>query len=359
MIAVFSLLSAHCVFSQAQSEITDQQTTSKRRSTSVFPILMYDSDIGFGFGGKGIVKNQFQSNESFDLILFGSTKGEQWYVFTFSIPDFEIRQGTCYPLAFDVKVEYDKYLKSNFFGFGNNSRDNDRQFPKEFTKIELDLGHAFTKRFIGEIGLFYDHTSVYDYQGMNSVMSADVPGTGENLTSYLTVRLRWDTRDSQIHPHKGWKLSFNSDMASRYSGGDYRFQRYRLEASKYQRLFTPDHILALRLWTQDVEGAAPYYEQSIIGGGWTARGYKADRFIDRAFTLVSTEYRFPLYKRLGGVLFIDTGRVYSSIKKAQLHDWKYNWGWGLRYYVTNFVTRVDIGVSNEGMRIFFNFGHVF
>ncbi len=346
-------------FSVAQTETSEQQITTRQRSISLFPILMYDSDIGFGIGGKGVVKNQFKKDESFDLILFGSTKGEQWVVFTFSIPDFEIRQGTAYPLALDLKLEYDKYLKSNFFGFGNNSKDNNWQFPIEFTKLELTLGRAFTKRIIGEIGLFYNFTSVYGYETINPVMSGDVEGAGANLTSYLTARVRWDTRDSQIHPHKGWKLSLNSDFGLKAFGGNYNFNRVRLEITKYQKLFTHSHILAVRFLSQHIEGTAPYYEQSIIGGGWTVRGFKANRFIDPALTLVSAEYRFPIYKSLGGVLFIDTGRVYSGIQKMNFQGWKSNWGLGLRYYLENFVVRLDIGFSNEGMRLFINFGHVF
>lgn len=346
-------------FSINETNISEQPTTVRQRTISVFPILMYDSDIGFGFGGKGVIKNQFKRNESFDLILFGSTKGEQWYVFTFSIPDFEIRQGTRYPLALDLKLEYDKFLKSNFFGFGNNSKDNDWQFPKEFTKLELTLGHAFTERIIGEAGLFFNHTSVYDYEDINPEMSTNIPGSGENLTSYLTVQLRWDTRDSQIHPQKGWKLSFNSDFAFKFIGSDFDFQRYRLDVCKYQKLFIPSHIIAGRLWTQHIEGTAPYYEQSIIGGTWTARGFKVDRFIDRALTFVTIEYRFPIYRKIGGILFVDIGRVFPSIDKFRFYNWKIDSGFGLRYYLENFVVRFDTGFSNEGMRIFFNFGHIF
>jgi len=330
----------------------------RKKSISIFPILMYDSDIGFGLGGKGVVKNLYRKNESFDLILFGSTKGEQWYVFTFSIPDFEIRQGTQYPICFDFKINYDKFLKSNFFGFGNNSKDNDWQFPKEFSKLEVTFGRAFTERIIGEIGLFFNHTSVYDYK-TNQKMSADIPGAGEKLTSYIKIHWRRDTRDSRIHPKAGWNLGLNADFASKSLGGDYNFNRYRLEISKYQKLLSPDHIFAFRCWSQHIDGTAPFYEQSIIGGGGTARGFKADRFIGNAFVLVSAEYRFMIYKKLGGILLVDYGRVFNDINKANLHNWKSNGGWGLRYYTANFVVRFDMGISKEGTRIFFNFGHVF
>ncbi len=343
----------------AQEDTLGRQKETRKRSISILPIFMYDSDIGFGLGGKGIIKNQFRHNESYDLTLFSSTKGEQWYEFAFSIPDFEIRHNSGYPLAFDAKLEYDKILKSNFFGFGNNSENNNWQFPREFTKVEFTLGRAFEKHIVGEISLSYDHTSVYGYEDINPLVTADVAGAGRNLTSYLASRLRLDTRDSQINPHKGWNLCLNTDWASKFLGGDYNFQRYRLEISRYLRLFASAHVWAMRFWMQHVEGTAPYYEQSIIGGGWTARGFKADRFIDRASALASAEYRFPVYKKLGAVLFVDAGRVYSGIEEAGLNDWKTSWGLGLRYYVANFVTRLDIGRSSEGTRIYFNFCQVF
>jgi hypothetical protein len=34
-------------------------------------------------------------------------------------------------------------------------------------------------------------------------------------------------------------------------------------------------------------------------------------------------------------------------------------GWGLRYYLRNFVVRFDMGLSREGEGIYFNFGHIF
>ncbi|MFC2156439.1 hypothetical protein ACFLT9_01250 [Acidobacteriota bacterium] len=34
-------------------------------------------------------------------------------------------------------------------------------------------------------------------------------------------------------------------------------------------------------------------------------------------------------------------------------------GWGLRYYLDDFVVRFDMGFSREGMGLYFNFRHVF
>jgi outer membrane protein assembly factor BamA len=213
----------------------------KQRSHSVFSIIMYDSDIGFRFGGRGVVKNTFYKNESFDLMLFVST-----------------------------------------------------------------LGRAFTEQLIGEMGLFYNFTTAYGYQNINTLMSPEISGEGENLSSYFSGRIRWNTHDSQIHPKEGLKLGMNFDLARKSLGEDYASLRYRIEANCYQTLFHTDYILAARLWAQHIDGTPPYYEQSIIGGGRTARGYKKDRFIDHAILLASLEYRFIIYRRIGGFLFIDT-----------------------------------------------------
>src|SRR5512136_877613 len=88
------------------------------RSLSPFPIVMYDTDIGFGYGGRVKFVDYLKKKESFDLILFNSTKGEHWYSFGFSVPDIEIRQGKRYGLSFDFKAAYDKFLSYGFYGLG-------------------------------------------------------------------------------------------------------------------------------------------------------------------------------------------------------------------------------------------------
>jgi outer membrane protein assembly factor BamA len=328
-------------------------------SWSAFPILMYDSDIGFGLGGKSIVKNQFRKDESFDLTLFGSTKGEQWYVFTFSVPDFEIRQGKRVPVALDVKLEYDKLLKSNFFGIGNGSKNNDHAFPREFVKAEAAVSRAFTERLIGECTARFAHYSVYGYDPAWGTMSSAVPGSGETSVSALGVKFRFDTRDSRIHPRRGVKLEVQAETADKALGSDWNYATARMEASTYLSIFNPKHVLAVRLWAQHIDGDGPYEELSKIGDSWTGRGYKADRFLDKAMALASGEYRFPIFRKLGGVMFSDIGRVWPSLSNFGFKKWHSDCGLGLRYYLENFVARLDVGVSQEGTRIFFNFGQVF
>jgi outer membrane protein assembly factor BamA len=337
----------------------DTKQKEQKKSISVLPIIIYDSDIGFGFGVKGVTRNFLKKDESFDLMLFTSTKGEQQYVFAFSIPDFEVRQGIIYPFALDLKIEFDKLLKSNFFGIGNESKNNDHKFPRELSKLQAAVSRAFSHSLVGELMLRYTHYSAYDYNPDWQTITNQTPGAGQIDIAATSASIRFDTRHSRIHPCQGFKLELKVEHALKMLTTDWDFNKVRFEFSVYRKLINRNHILAFRWWLQHVKGRAPYQELSKIGDSWTARGYKADRFLDNTMALISAEYRFNIYKKLGGVVFVDAGRVWSKIGAFNLKDWHSNWGVGLRYYLANFVTRFDIGISREGTRLFFNFGHVF
>ena len=358
---ILALICLYLSFLNLSLIAAERITQSHSASISIFPIVMYDSDIGFGLGGKGVLKNGFHRNESFDLTLFGSSKGEQWYVFAFSIPDGEIRQGKTYPLALDLKLEFDKYLKSNYFGFGNHTQNNDHQFPLEFLKIRLALSRSLTDKIISELAFQFTHYAAYDFNPSWQTISSSTPGAGETELLTISPIVYYDTRDSRINPRQGIAVRGQYEFALQglsVQGANWNFNKIRFEFSGYHQLFI-NHIIAFRFWLQQLDGQAPYQEYSVVGGGWTARGYKANRFLDRAMVLTSLEYRFPLWRKLGGVIFSDLGRVYPVLENLGFTDWHSDWGIGLRYYLADFVVRLDTGFSSEGTRIFLNFAQVF
>ena len=53
---IFTLYIVAFLFS-VKTVFAQSKFLEKKKSFSVFPILMYDSDIGFGYGGKGTIKN--------------------------------------------------------------------------------------------------------------------------------------------------------------------------------------------------------------------------------------------------------------------------------------------------------------
>lgn len=342
----------------------DENSKDTKRSMSVFPILMYDTDIGLGYGGKAKFVNYLSKKESFDFFIFNSSKVERTYIFTFSIPDTEIRQGKTYPFSFDLKAEYSKYLKYYFYGTGAGSREEDQtEFINERKELQMKLGRGFSTCFVVE--LFYSLKNVFYFDVERDRPFTDtLDAVGEQFSPFASLVVRYDTSDSQIHPKKGFRLIFQNDVASKLLGNkNASFHRLTLDFRKYTLLFGQNDVLAFRTLIQKVSGEGiPLFELSSLGGGSemaAMRGYGLNRFNDKGKFLINVEYRFPLWKKLGGNIFLDGGSVWPSWSRIGLDNFAVDAGWGLRYYLQNFVVRFDMGFSDESMRIYFNFNHVF
>ncbi len=337
---------------------------ARGRSWSVFPILMYDTDIGVGYGGKGKIVNFLGHSESFDLMLFNSSKGERTYVLTFSVPDIEIRQCTTYGLSLDVKAEYSKVLKQYFFGVGPDSREDDlTYYTDEKKELLLTLGRGFSPFFVAELQYAFKNVRFFNVEP-DRPHTDRLSAVGEVFSPYAALQVRFDTSDSQIHPLEGVRVILRGEAAGRWLGNRHAsYFRYSLDLRNYVRLLGARDVLALRALVQKITGKEiPLFELPALGGGSefnALRGFRLNRFRDRGKILLNLEYRFPLWKRIGGNLFMDTGMVWPQCKQIRWAGSAANAGWGLRYYLENFVVRFDMGIGSEGMGIYFNFGHVF
>jgi endonuclease/exonuclease/phosphatase family metal-dependent hydrolase len=337
-------------------------TRSERRIFEPLPILMYDTDIGFGYGAKLFLLNRLRVNESFDLTLFNSTKGERWYRFVFSIPDAELRQGKIYPVALDLIVDYDKYIRNSFFGIGNDSSRDDREYySREPFEVSMSLNRGFTANIVGQARIRYNSIRNFNFGDGSRLMELPPPLSASTVryVAYAGL-LRYDTRDSYIHPTRGIVLQGEAEYAPPASFTNTDFTRVQGVVQYYAELFYPTTILAIRAAMRSIRGGVlPVQVLQSIGGGSTVRGYSQDRFLDRNAGLLNAELRFPLYRRLGGVAGIDMGRVWHSLPDITARGWVYNYVGGLRYYMKTYVVRFDMGFGGEGVGVYFNFGHLF
>jgi hypothetical protein len=58
-------------------------------------------------------------------------------------------------------------------------------------------------------------------------------------------------------------------------------------------------------------------------------------------------------------LKMDVRRVWPSPNKLSLDHWHANLVAGFRYYFDTYIMRVDFGLSQETLGIYFNFNHIF
>jgi endonuclease/exonuclease/phosphatase family metal-dependent hydrolase len=327
-----------------------------------FPILMYDTDIGFGYGAKLFLLNQLRHNESFDLTLFNSSKGERWYRFVFSLPDFELRQGKAYPLALDLTVDYDKYINNNFFGVGHNSRFSDREYyTREPLEVSLALARGFSPHVVAQSGLRYK--TIRNFNIDPSGRLAALPGelnSGRVSYASLFLNVRYDSRDSFINPGQGTVVQGEAEIAPAWAPGNAAFSRFAFWHQFYTQLFYPKTVFAWRFWFQCLAGKdLPVQVLLPLGGSSTLRGSPQDRYLDKTAALVNAEIRFPIFWRLGGVAGLDLGKVWHAPVDIDLGGWSINPTLGLRFYMNTFVVRFDVGFGSETTGIYFNFGHIF
>ena len=144
---------------------------------------------------------------------------------------------------------------------------------------------------------------------------------------------------------------------------DAAFNRLTVDFRNYLRVFGEKDVFAVRALAQYVGGdAIPVFDHASLGGGnilTALRGFPQNRFLDRGKFLVNAEYRFPLFWSLGGNVFTDAGTVWHSLRTIDLGETAFDAGLGLRFYMPDFVVRVDVAWSREGMGLYFNFGHIF
>lgn len=326
------------------------------------PILSYDTDVGLGYGAKVFYLNPLGRNESFDLVLFNSTKGERWYRFVFSVPDFEVRQGKIYPLALDFIADYDKYLKNSFFGVGNGSRFENREYyTREPLELSLVLSRGISTREVAQAGVKFKlvtNVPLSDSSRLITVTPSLNTATARYHSLFMTYR--FDSRNSFINPSHGLVLLGEAEYAPRSALTNVSLARIGAWSQYYATLFYPKTVLAIRLGMQGLIGNnLPVQVMLPIGGNQTVRGSPQDRYLDKISAILNAEIRFPVYWRFGGVLGYDAGKVWHNPTDFDLVRWASNPVIGLRFFMDTYVVRMDLGFGKETTGFYLNFGHLF
>ncbi len=346
---------------QAPGQTSTKLTTAElsKIDWEVFPVVTYDTDAGFGYGIKGYLRNLFDRNESYDAILYNSTGGERWYRFQFSYPDYEVRQGKDFGYAVDIIADYDKWISYYFYGIGNSSLFNERKiYTREPFAMSFVLSKALTSSFIFQTGIKYSIIKVVNFPEKLLPEDNDFYTSTDNLSIQLCAV--YDTRNSIINPSDGINISAGFESSAPFSFMNRAFSNASLTILSFHSVIFDELIFAERVTLQQLIGNdIPVQFLLPVGGNQTLRGYPQDRFLDKSSTYINAEFRFPIWWRFGGIAGIDAGRVFSSLEKFSLGEWKICPAVGLRFYMDNFVVRADFGFSKETTGFYFNFGHIF
>jgi outer membrane protein assembly factor BamA len=127
---------------------------------------------------------------------------------------------------------------------------------------------------------------------------------------------------------------------------------YTLEGRGYVGLIKST-VGSVRVLHGGADGPLPVYEQWLLGGSSTLRGFRTGSFAGDRLLATSAEIRVPLTSpmnvgKIGFTLFGDAGKVWASGSKAADAPWQHGYGAGLFFVATLLQLNVDVARGSGG-----------
>jgi len=197
--------------------------------------------------------------------------------------------------------------------------------------------------------------------------------------------VRRDSRDDLLDPTRGLVMGLDSDLALRALGSQVGFAKGYGELFAYHTIAARRRVVLAgavrvglakgfeRVVTHVDDAGNPILDESgepiveavtdlpaserfFTGGENTVRGFARDSLGDagtldpngfptggNALTVLNAELRAPLWRELGGVVFLDAGNVFRRVSDLDLSALRPSAGFGFRYKSPVGPVRVDVG----------------
>jgi len=221
----------------------------------------------------------------------------------------------------------------------NWRRDYD-EYERDSKGGELRFGYPLADYTRGYISYAYD---VSDISDVDPLYLDTIISEGTFTESSATVSLVYDSRDRAINPTEGSRHRMSLQYAG--LGGDVGFAKVTAEVGRYFPLLwgTVFFLHGEGGYVNETD-YLPDYEKFYLGGINSLRGFdwrdvSASDDPDspvggEKFVQFNAEFIFPILKEAGlmGLVFFDTGNVYSKGESVDFGDMRESAGFGIRWY---------------------------
>jgi outer membrane protein insertion porin family len=244
-----------------------------------------------------------------------------------------------------------------------------------------DLSYPLSSEWMGTLGINYTNISMRDRDGKVFAVDArgnplTLSGTGIDDLTTISFAATRDQRDNPVNPRDGSFISLRTEQSIPIGRGEILGNRFEANYSQY---FPADlikglkgdqpQVFAFNVQAGTVLGDLPPYNAFVLGGTDSVRGYDYGEVgLGRSYVLASAEYRFPIYRFIGGVVFVDAATDLGSqddvpgepgIQRDRPGS-GFGTGLGLRITSPIGIIRADFGINNGGdTRFHFGFGQKF
>jgi len=334
----------------AQKELRKERKKNKPWGWVALPTFLYNTDIGFQFGGMVEVYNYRKNRPIFP----------EYYHKIYAEVSFTTKGGSIFQVFYDSRhlirnirttadVTYLGEQALDFYGFNGYRSvyhrawedDNEagyvsRMFyrqQRKFLRVAVDFQGKFFHpklRWLAGLAFLQVRTDSVDLARLNKGKSDSkkLPDTsglignyerwniiGEKerdggINNYLKLGLVWDTRDNEPCPMKGiWSEAIFILAPGFLGDGDYSFLRLAVNHRQYFTLVKENLSFSYRLgYLGTIAGKAPYYVLPYqvssyaltttidgVGGSQTVRGVMRNRIVGDGTALLNAELRWKFW----------------------------------------------------------------
>lgn len=297
----------------------------------------------------------------------GNTDSNKNYTFSYTHPWLNDHGDSIGFSLFDREYDYEDYDEK-----GNSVADYDREtkgfnftygrvrseYVSDYITLETkrtkynDWNSGFDYRKDGQ----YRKGQEYDFDSMGYL------DKNFGRTNSLTWSHVFDNRDNVYDPTRGKRLAFTGGIAGHGLGGDFDYYKFTVENRLYYKVGRK-HVIAIRLMGGFANGDMPYHDLFTLGGADSLRGYEDDEFRGDKMYAGSIEYRYPIAKKIQGVVFADAGAAWGGTDNVPWYndneDLHFSTGLGFRITTPIGPIRLDYGVGDDGGKFHFSFGGKF
>lgn len=265
-----------------------------------------------------------------------------------------------YNIDGDEIARYDKKRRGQELTF---SRKTDNEFISNYVTLKNrdDIYKGEADGYEGDSDQYYEdgfEKNEDHYEDWMPSNYKDRRDENFGVTRSITLGRIFDSRDNIYDPHEGKRIGYSLEWAG--LGGDFDFTKLTADYRYYYRA-GGESVWALNLGAGYANGDMPLSQRFSMGGSDTLRGYEDDQFRGNSMLKATLEYRFPIVKKVQGVLFTDNGYAWDDRHEDEfdLGLLKNSYGVGLRINSPLGPVKLDYGYGEDGGKFHFSFGGQF
>ncbi|MFH1283366.1 MAG: BamA/TamA family outer membrane protein [bacterium] len=325
----------------------EKQGNTKSSWDKIFiPVFFYSPDTKTGLGILGIlVRDKGVADNKPDTI-------QGPLLITQENQIIAVLDSTIYKLdgswRFKNKIKLSKFPDS-FYGIGPDTTFSMKEdYTSHSVSIKLGAAKGITDNlYIGAL-FDFDKYTISDKERGGKLENNLVVGSGSDRSSGIGFSVSMDTRDNVFYTLSGSLINLEIISYEDWLGSDNDYKKLHLNAKHFINI-TGKQVVGINGIVDSCKGNVPFQNLPFLGGSSLLRGYTSGRYRDKHFFGIQSEYRTPIYERLGLVLFggfaqvapVFSDRLFKGMKKAG--------GLGIRYTVNskeNINIRLDFAVNS-------------